>query len=80
VRLSGVPTGLYVFLVYAISGRFAAVPSLIAVARTGMGAPNGGVGAVLQAIDAVVIGSASLMVGGSIPCSAPFRSPSSAVL
>ena len=63
VRLSGVRVEGYVLGVYVISGALAAVAGLVSAGRTGMGAPNVGIGSELQVIAAVVIGGASLMGG-----------------
>jgi ribose transport system permease protein len=63
VRLSGVPVGIYKFLVYGISGGLASVAGIISTSRTGVGSPIVGVGLELDAIAAVVIGGASLSGG-----------------
>ncbi len=63
VRLSGVRTGIYKFLVYSISGGLAAIAGIIGTSRTGVGSPIVGVGLELDAIAAVVIGGASLSGG-----------------
>jgi len=63
VRLSGVRTGIYKFLVYSISGGLAAIAGIISTSRTGVGSPIVGVGLELDAIAAVVIGGASLSGG-----------------
>jgi ribose transport system permease protein len=63
VRLSGVRVEGYVLGVYVISGALAAVAGVVSAGRTGIGAPNVGIGSELQVIAAVVIGGASLMGG-----------------
>jgi len=63
VRLSGIRTQRYIVAVYVISGFMAALAGVLITGRTGVGAPNVGVGFELQVIAAVVIGGASLMGG-----------------
>ncbi len=63
VRLSGVSVWVYALLAYVVSGTLAAAAGVIAVARSGVGAPTVGIGDELTVIAAVVIGGASLMGG-----------------
>jgi ribose transport system permease protein len=63
VRLSGIRTGYYKWMVYAISGGFAALAGIISTSRTGVGSPIIGIGLELDVIAAVVIGGASLNGG-----------------
>lgn len=63
VRLSGLHTERYVLAVYIVSGVLAALAGVLIAGRTGVGAPNVGIGFELQVIAAVVIGGASLMGG-----------------
>ncbi len=63
VRLSGIRLRYYKFLVYCITGGFAALAGIISTSRTGVGSPIIGVGMELDVIAAVVIGGASLSGG-----------------
>ena len=63
VRLSGVRVEGYVLGVYVVSGALAAIAGLVSAGRTGIGAPNVGIGSELTVIAAVVIGGASLAGG-----------------
>jgi ribose transport system permease protein len=63
VRLSGIRTRNYKWLVYAISGGCGALAGIISTSRTGVGSPIIGVGLELDVIAAVVIGGASLNGG-----------------
>lgn len=63
VRLSGIRTGYYKWMVYAISGGFGALAGIISTSRTGVGSPIIGIGLELDVIAAVVIGGASLNGG-----------------
>lgn len=62
-RLSGIHVDFYKIVVYSLSGLFAAVASIIAIARLGVGNADLGFGYELNAIAAVVIGGTSLMGG-----------------
>jgi ribose transport system permease protein len=69
VRLSGINTGPYKIVVFALMGGLSGLASLFQVARLEAADPNGGVGMELQVIAAVVIGGTSLMGGrGSVIC------------
>jgi ribose transport system permease protein len=63
VRLSGIKLTYYKFMVYCITGGFAAIAGIISTSRTGVGSPIIGVGLELDVIAAVVIGGASLSGG-----------------
>jgi ribose transport system permease protein len=63
VRLSGIRIWYYKWMVYIISGGFAALAGLISSSRTGVGSPIIGIGLELDVIAAVVIGGASLNGG-----------------
>ena len=63
VRLSGIASSRYVCLSYIVSGALAALAGVVALARSGVGAPTVGVGDELTVIAAVVIGGASLSGG-----------------
>ncbi len=63
VRLSGIKTDKYYWLVYGFSGAMAAMAGVVTVARTGIGSPVIGIGLELDAIAAVVVGGASLKGG-----------------
>jgi fructose transport system permease protein len=52
--------------VYALSGVFYGIASLLAVARTGVGDPNAGQTEALDAITAVVLGGTSLFGGRGV--------------
>lgn len=62
-RLSGIPVGRTLVLVYALCGLFAALAGAYLVARTGIGDPRGGIGYDLASITPVVIGG-TLLSGG----------------
>ncbi|MDH4258413.1 MAG: ribose ABC transporter permease [Candidatus Aminicenantes bacterium] len=62
-RLSGINVDFYKTVVYALSGLFVALASLIAIGRLGVGNADLGLGYELNAIAAVVIGGTSLMGG-----------------
>jgi ribose transport system permease protein len=63
VRLSGIRIRYYKWMVYAVSGTFAAIAGMISTSRTGVGSPIIGIGLELDVIAAVVIGGASLNGG-----------------
>lgn len=63
-RLSGLPVAKIQIAVFALSGLFAALAGLVMAGRLSSAQPQAGVGYVLDAIAAVVIGGASL-AGGS---------------
>ncbi len=63
VRLAGISTWRYKFLVYVICGALSALAGIVFTARTGVGVPITGVGLELDAIAACVIGGA-LLSGG----------------
>lgn len=63
VRLSGIRIRNYKWMVYTVSGGFAALAGIISTSRTGVGSPIIGVGLELDVIAAVVIGGASLNGG-----------------
>jgi ribose transport system permease protein len=63
VRLSGIKLKFYKFMVYCITGGFAALAGIISTSRTGVGSPIIGVGLELDVIAAVVIGGANLSGG-----------------
>jgi fructose transport system permease protein len=56
-RLVGIPTDRVLLGVYVLAGVFYGIASLLTVARTGVGDPNGGQTENLDAITAVVLGS-----------------------
>jgi fructose transport system permease protein len=62
-RLVGIPPERVILGVYALSGVFYGIASLLAVARTGVGDPNAGQTEALDAITAVVLGGTSLFGG-----------------
>jgi ribose transport system permease protein len=62
-RLTGVPVGRYLVLVYVLCGALAGFAGMIAAARVDSGQPNFGLGLELDAIAAAVIGGASLFGG-----------------
>lgn len=62
-RLTGVPVGSYLVLVYVLSGLLAGFAGMIAASRVESGQPNFGIGLELDAIAAAVIGGASLFGG-----------------
>jgi ribose transport system permease protein len=62
-RLTGVPVGSYLALVYVLSGVLAGFAGMIAASRVESGQPNFGIGLELDAIAAAVIGGASLFGG-----------------
>lgn len=61
--LSGVPTGLYKILIYALSGLLAAVAAVMMTSRLNAASPLAGEMYELYAIAAAVIGGVSLMGG-----------------
>jgi fructose transport system permease protein len=65
-RLVGIPPERVILGVYALSGVFYGVASLLSVARTGVGDPNAGQTEALDAITAVVLGGTSLFGGRGI--------------
>lgn len=66
-RLSGVPTGLMVTAVFAVSGFMAAAGGILLTSRLRIGQPTAAQGLELDAIAAVVLGGTSLFGGrGSI--------------
>lgn len=65
-RLVGIPTDKVLLGVYVLAGVFYGVASLLAVARTGVGDPNGGQTENLDAITAVVLGGTSLFGGRGV--------------
>ena len=62
-RLIGIPTDRVLLGVYVLAGVFYGIASLLTVARTGVGDPNGGQTENLDAITAVVLGGTSLFGG-----------------
>ena len=62
-RLSGLPTGRALLVVYAASGFLAALTGAYLVSRTGVGDPRGGVGLELASITPVVVGG-TVLAGG----------------
>jgi len=62
-RLTGVPVGSYLVLVYVLAGVLAGFAGMIAASRVQSGQPNFGIGLELDAIAAAVIGGASLFGG-----------------
>jgi ribose transport system permease protein len=69
-RLSGLPVGRNLIIVYTLSGVLAGLAGLIAAAQLRQGSSLIGVGYELDAIAAVVVGGASLMGGKGDPISA----------
>jgi fructose transport system permease protein len=65
-RLVGIPTDRVLLGVYVLAGMFYGLASLLSVARTGVGDPNGGQTENLDAITAVVLGGTSLFGGRGI--------------
>ena len=65
-RLVGIPPERVILGVYALSGVFYGIASLLAVARTGVGDPNAGQTENLDAITAVVLGGTSLFGGRGV--------------
>lgn len=65
-RLVGIPPERVILGVYALSGVFYGIASLLAVARTGVGDPNAGQTEALDAITAVVLGGTSLFGGRGV--------------
>jgi Ribose/xylose/arabinose/galactoside ABC-type transport systems, permease components len=63
VSHAGIPTRMYIFLVYVFCGTACGIAALIASSRSGVGSPILGMGFELDAIAAVVIGGASLSGG-----------------
>ncbi len=63
VSHAGIPTRIYVFLVYVFCGTACGIAAIIATSRSGVGSPILGMGFELDAIAAVVIGGASLSGG-----------------
>jgi fructose transport system permease protein len=65
-RLTGIPTQRVLLGVYVLAGVFYGIASLLTVARTGVGDPNGGQTENLDAITAVVLGGTSLFGGRGV--------------
>jgi fructose transport system permease protein len=65
-RLSGISTDRVLLGVYALAGVLYGIASMLTVARTGAGDPNGGQTENLDAITAVVLGGTSLFGGRGI--------------
>ncbi|MEX8497081.1 MAG: ABC transporter permease [Leptothrix ochracea] len=65
-RLVGIPTERVLLGVYVLAGLFYGLASLLTVARTGVGDPNGGQTENLDAITAVVLGGTSLFGGRGV--------------
>ena len=65
-RLVGIPPEGIILGVYALSGVFYGIASLLAVSRTGVGDPNAGQTEALDAITAVVLGGTSLFGGRGV--------------
>ncbi len=65
-RLTGIPTEKVLLGVYVLAGVFYGIASLLTVARTGVGDPNGGQTENLDAITAVVLGGTSLFGGRGV--------------
>ena len=65
-RLIGIPTDRVLLGVYVLAGLFYGIASLLSVARTGVGDPNGGQTENLDAITAVVLGGTSLFGGRGV--------------
>ena len=65
-RLVGIPTDRVLLSVYVLAGLFYGIASLLTVARTGVGDPNGGQTENLDAITAVVLGGTSLFGGRGV--------------
>ena len=65
-RLVGIPPEGVILGVYALSGVFYGIASLLSVARTGVGDPNAGQTEALDAITAVVLGGTSLFGGRGV--------------
>ena len=65
-RLTGIPTEKVLIGVYVMAGVFYGIASLLTVARTGVGDPNGGQTENLDAITAVVLGGTSLFGGRGV--------------
>lgn len=63
VSHAGIPTRIYIFLVYIFCGAACGIAATIASSRSGVGSPILGMGFELDAIAAVVIGGASLSGG-----------------
>jgi ribose transport system permease protein len=62
-RLSGIPIGRYLTIIYVLQGLLAGFGGMIASSRVSSGQPNFGIGLELDVIAAVVIGGASLFGG-----------------
>jgi fructose transport system permease protein len=65
-RLTGINTDRVLLGVYVLAGVFYGIASMLTVARTGAGDPNGGTTENLDAITAVVLGGTSLFGGRGI--------------
>jgi len=65
-RLTGISTDKVLLGVYVLAGVFYGLASMLTVARTGAGDPNGGTTENLDAITAVVLGGTSLFGGRGI--------------
>lgn len=62
-RLSGIPIGRYLTVIYVLQGLLAGFAGMIASSRVVSGQPNFGIGLELDVIAAVVVGGASLFGG-----------------
>jgi len=62
-RLSGIPIGRYLAVIYVLQGLLAGLGGMIASSRVTSGQPNFGIGLELDVIAAVVVGGASLFGG-----------------
>ena len=66
-RVSGINVDRTLILAYVLCGAMAGLAGLLVAGRTNSGFPNAGIGAVLDAISAVIIGGASFFGGrGSV--------------
>ncbi len=65
-RLVGIPTQRVLLGVYVLAGVFYGIASLLSVARTGVGDPNAGQTAILDAFTAVELGGTSLFGGRGV--------------
>lgn len=62
-RLSGIPIGRYLTVIYILQGLLAGFAGMIASSRVASGQPNFGIGLELDVIAAVVVGGGSLFGG-----------------
>ncbi len=62
-RLSGIPIGRYLTVIYVLQGLLAGFAGMIASSRVASGQPNFGIGLELDVIAAVVVGGGSLFGG-----------------